>query len=67
MNVPYQSRFPHVVLYDEHDMDTGMRGQVFGEVIDADGQSTGKVAVMLTEGGQGCKHWDKNKVRIKQE
>jgi len=65
VNAPYQSRFPYVVLYDEHGQDTGMRGQVFGEVIGPDGESTGKVAVMLTEGGQGCQHWPKEKVRVK--
>jgi hypothetical protein len=65
MNTPYASRFPHVDLLDEHGQKTGMSGQVFGEVIGPDGESTGKVAVMLTAGGQGCKHWPAERVKVK--
>lgn len=59
----YANRFPLVALLDEHNQPTGQRGQVFGEVVDADGQSTGLLAVMLTAGGQGCKHVPRAKLR----
>lgn len=54
---PYISRFPLVRLLDQSGQRTGMTGQVFGRVVDSDGADTGRLAVMLTAGGQGCKHW----------
>jgi hypothetical protein len=65
MSTPYASRFPQVDLLDERGQPTGMSGQVFGEVIEFDGTNTGKVAVMLTAGGQGCKHWPAERVKVK--
>lgn len=59
-------RFPTVVLLDAQGNPTGMTGQRFARIVDDDGNDTGKVAVMLTHGGQGCKHWpDKQIIEVK--
>lgn len=58
------TRFPTVALLDSHGKPTGMTGQRFAVVVDDDGNDTGKVAVMLTAGGQGCKHWPADRVEI---
>jgi hypothetical protein len=59
----YAQRFPTVDLLDEHGEPTGMKGQVFGKLLDVRGDDTGKLAVMLTDGGQGCKHWPAERCR----
>lgn len=57
-------RFPTVILLNEQGKPTGMTGQRFAIVVDDDGNATGKVAVMLTHGGQGCQHWPSERVEI---
>jgi hypothetical protein len=63
MNADYGSRFTIVDLLDEHGQPTGQAGQMFGKLVDANGDDTGKVAIMLTKGGQGCKHWPASQVK----
>ena len=63
MEPNYGSRFPTVALLDEHGQPTGMIGQAFGRVVEADGTETNRLAVMLTQGGQGCKHWPESQLR----
>lgn len=61
------SRFPIVTLLDTHGKPTGLVGQVFGRVIDANGDDTNKYAVMLVSGGQGCRYWPADRVEVKHE
>lgn len=63
MKADYGSRFPTVKLLDEHGQPTGMVGQVFGRLVDENGAETCQLAVMLTAGGQGCKHWPESQLR----
>ncbi len=63
MKPDYGSRFPTVTLLDEQGQPTGQIGQVFGRLVDVDGIETNKLAVMLTAGGQGCKHWPESQLR----
>lgn len=57
-------RFPTVELLDAQGNPTGMTGQLFGRVIDANGVDTDEYAVMLVSGGQGCKHWPAARTEI---
>lgn len=67
MNTATSSRFPTVVLLDAQGKPTEMTGQVFGRLIDVDGNDTGEYAVTLISGGQGCKHWPADRVEVKHE
>lgn len=58
------SRFPTVALIDANGNPTGMTGQRFAVIVDDEGNATGKVAVMLIHGGQGCKHWPVERTKI---